>query len=149
MDTSATAIDKRLSTFRERCAALGLALTPQRLAIYHALAGDDSHPSAEEIYREVKPELPSLSLGTVYRTLELLEENGLISRVLTLSPQARYDANQDEHHHFICLRCRRVLDSQDPRLQRLPIRDAAPSGFRVLTHRLQVLGLCQDCQRQG
>src|SRR5947209_20372972 len=102
MDTSLPAITTRLDAFRRRCTHLGLTLTPQRLAIYEFLATHDSHPSAEEIYREVKPELPSLSLGTVYRTLELFEENGLISRVLTLSPQARYDANQDEHHHLIC-----------------------------------------------
>src|SRR5262249_24167686 len=149
MDTSPAAIEARLALFRRRCADLRLALTPQRLALYQFLAGNDSHPSAEEIYQDVKADLPSLSLGTVYRTLELFEAHALVSRVLTLSQQARFDANQDEHHHFICLRCRRVLDSRDPRLQQLPIRDAAPTGFRVLTHRLQVLGLCQDCHRQG
>ncbi len=146
MDTSLPAVSSRLDTFRRRCTQMGLTLTPQRLAIYEFLATHDSHPSAEEIYREVKPDLPSLSLGTVYRTLELFEENGLISRVLTLSPQARYDANQDEHHHFICVRCQRVLDSQDPRLQELPVRETAPAGFRVLSHRVQVLGLCPACQ---
>jgi len=88
-------------------------------------------------------------MPSVYRTLELFEENGLISRVLTLSPQARYDANQDEHHHFICVRCQRVLDSQDPRLQELPVRETAPAGFRVLSHRVQVLGLCPACQAAG
>ncbi len=146
MDTSLPAIAGRLDTFRRRCTELGLTLTPQRLAIYQFLATHDSHPSAEEVYREVKPDLPSLSLGTVYRTLELFEENGLVSRVLTLSPQARYDANQDEHHHFICVRCQRVLDSQDARLQQLPVHEAAPTGFQVLSHRVQVLGLCPACR---
>ena len=65
MDTSPAAIDCRLTAFRERCGQLGLALTPQRLAIYQILAGDDSHPGAEDIYRRIKPNLPSLSLGTV------------------------------------------------------------------------------------
>jgi Fur family peroxide stress response transcriptional regulator len=149
MDTTPAAIAARLAVFRRRCADLRLALTPQRLAIYEFLAGNDAHPSAEEIFQQVKPDLPSLSLGTVYRTLELFEAHGLVSRVLTLSQQARFDANQDEHHHFICLRCQRVLDSQDPRLRQLPVCDAAPDGFRVLSHRVQVLGLCQDCQRQS
>ena len=149
MDTSIPAVTGRLDAFRERCARLGLTLTPQRLAIYQFLAANDSHPTAEEIYRQVKPDLPSLSLGTVYRTLELFEEHGLLSRVLTLSPQARYDANQDQHHHFICVRCHRVLDSQDPRLQEVPVRDTAPAGFRVLSHRVQVLGLCPVCQESA
>lgn len=146
MDTSPPAVTGRLDAFRERCTQLGLTLTPQRLAIYQFLAANDSHPTAEEIYRRVKPGLPSLSLGTVYRTLELFEAQGLISRVLALSPQARYDANRDQHHHFICVRCQRVLDSQDSRLQELPVRDTAPAGFRVLSHRVQVLGLCPACQ---
>src|SRR5271165_5448104 len=119
MDLSHSAIDRRLAAFRQRCGELGLALTPQRLAIYNILAGDDSHPGAEEIYRRIKPDLPSLSLGTVYRTLELFEEHGLVSRVHAFSDQARFDANLDDHHHLVCVRCRRVIDFEDERLHKL------------------------------
>src|SRR6516165_6001330 len=123
MDTSPAAIDCRLSAFRERCGQLGLALTPQRLAIYQILAGDDSHPGAEDIYRRIKPNLPSLSLGTVYRTLELFEEHGLVSRVHAFSDQARFDANLEAHHHLVCVRCRRVIDFADTRLESLPVAE--------------------------
>src|SRR5262249_27432936 len=125
MDTSAAAIENRLAFFRRRCAELGLALTPQRLAIYRMLAADPSHPSAEDVFRCGKPAVPSLSRGPVSRTLELSEEHGLISRVHAGSQQARFDANLEEHHHFVCIRCRRVQDYQDPRLQSLPIQDTA------------------------
>jgi Fur family peroxide stress response transcriptional regulator len=149
MDISPPAVEQRLTAFRRRCADLGLALTPQRLAIYQLLAGDDSHPGAEDIFRRLKPALPSLSLGTVYRNLELLEEHGLVSRVHTGGGQARFDANLNEHHHFICVRCRRVLDYEDPQLSQLPIPDRAADGFRVLTHHIQFLGFCRACQEQG
>jgi len=71
MDTSRTAIESRLAPSASRCGEVGLALTPQRLAIYQILASDAAHPGAEDIYRRIKPDLPSLSLGTVYRTLDL------------------------------------------------------------------------------
>lgn len=147
MDLSRAAIDNRLAAFRHRCEDLGLALTPQRLAIYHVLAGDDSHPGAEEIYRRIKPDLPSLSLGTVYRTLELFEEHGLVSRIHAFSDQSRFDANLDPHHHLVCVRCRRVIDFRDERLEVLPIQPENVNGFRVLTHRIHVLGYCRDCQQ--
>jgi Fur family peroxide stress response transcriptional regulator len=146
MDLSRSAIDTRLTAFRDRCGELGLALTPQRLAIYQVLAGDDSHPGAEDIYRRIKPELPSLSLGTVYRTLELFEEHGLVSRVHALGDQARFDANLEPHHHLVCVRCRRVIDFQDSRLAALPIGERELHGFRVLTHRIHLLGHCRQCQ---
>lgn len=148
MDTSPVAVTNRLAAFRQRCCELGLALTPQRLAIYQVLAGDASHPAAEDIYRRVKPSVPSLSLGTVYRTLELFEEHGLVARVHTLGDQARFDANLDVHHHLVCIRCRRVIDFEEPRLDSLPIQESKLGGFRVLAQRLHLLGLCPSCQRE-
>jgi Fur family peroxide stress response transcriptional regulator len=145
MDLSGPAIERRLATFRQRCGDLGLSLTPQRLAIYRALASTAVHPSAEDLFREVKPALPSLSLGTVYRTLELFESHGLISRVAIGGDQARFDANLDAHHHLVCLRCHAVIDFQDARLQQLPLPEVAPAGFRVLAHRVHLLGLCRSC----
>jgi Fur family peroxide stress response transcriptional regulator len=149
MDTSPAAVADRVAAFRQRCAQLGFALTPQRLAIYQVLADDDSHPGAEEIYRRIKPDLPSLSLGTVYRTLELFEAHGLISRVHAFSDQARFDANLGVHHHLVCLDCRRVMDFEDSRLQPLAIEDASLGGFRVLSQHIQFVGLCPSCQARA
>src|SRR5262245_58799230 len=149
MDTSPAAVENRLHTFRQRCAQLGLALTPQRLAIYEVLASTGEHPGAEDIYRRLKPAIPSLSRGTVYRTLTLFESHGLVSRVPVSDDQARFDANLDNHHHLVCVRCRRVTDFQDARLDELSLGHVAPDGFRVRQHRVYLLGLCRDCQQQG
>jgi len=146
MDITAPAVEARLAGFRHRCGELGLALTPQRLAIYQILAGDDSHPGAEDIYRRIKPNLPSLSLGTVYRTLELFEAHGLVSRVHAFSDQARFDANLHAHHHLVCVRCRRVIDFEDARLESLPVPESNLDGFQVLSHRIHLVGLCRPCQ---
>lgn len=146
MDISLPAIENRLAAFRQHCQERGIALTPQRLAIYQVLAGDDSHPSAEEIFRRVKPNLLSLSLGTVYRTLELFEAHGLIARVQASGNQARFDANRDPHSHLVCVRCRRVLDLQDSPVP-APLQGRLPEGFRILAHQSHFLGICPDCQR--
>jgi Fur family peroxide stress response transcriptional regulator len=145
MDTSRAAVRQRVAAFRQQCAALGVALTPQRLAIYAALAGDDSHPAADELFRRVKPRVPSLALGTVYRTLELFEAHGLIRRVHTLGDQARFDANRAAHHHLVCVRCRRVRDYESPALDALPLPETA-DGFRVLSHVTHLLGVCAACR---
>jgi Fur family transcriptional regulator, peroxide stress response regulator len=149
MDTSPAAVDSRLAAFKDKCSRLALALTPQRLAIYQILASDDSHPGAEDIYRRIKPNLPSLSLGTVYRTLELFEAHGLVSRVHAFSDQARFDANLDAHHHLVCVRCRRVIDFEDDRLEALPVEKRNLNGFQVMSHRIHLVGLCQACQSQS
>jgi Fur family peroxide stress response transcriptional regulator len=149
MDISLAAIENRLATFRQHCREGGLALTPQRLAIYRALAGDDSHPSAEEIFRRVKPDLLSLSLGTVYRTLELFEAHGLVTRVPGSGNQARFDANREPHSHLVCVRCRRVLDLPQPPPAPTPREDRLPKGFRILAQQCHFLGICPDCQRSA
>jgi len=149
MDTSPAAVENRLHTFRQRCAQLGLALTPQRLAIYEVLASTGEHPGAEDIYQRLKPSIPSLSRGTVYRTLTLFESNGLVSGVHVSDEQARFDANLEDHHHLVCVRCQRIVDFQDARLDDLPFEETSPGGFRVLGHRVHLLGLCPACQQQG
>ncbi len=149
MDVSPPAVENRLAEFRRRCADLALAMTPQRQAIYQVLAADDSHPGAEDIFRRIKPTFPSLSLGTVYRTLNLFVEQGLISRVQGFDDQARFDANLEGHHHLVCVRCRRVTDFQDPTLERLPIGANQLAGFHVLEQRIHFLGICPGCQRQA
>lgn len=146
MDTSPTAIEQRVTAFRRKCTELGLSLTPQRLAIYQLLAADDSHLCAEDIFQRLKPEMPSLSRGTVYRTLELYEQHRLVSRMHAHGDLALFEADVEPHHHLICVQCRRVTDVHDPRLQRLHLPKKTLEGFRVLAHRLHILGLCPTCQ---
>jgi Fur family peroxide stress response transcriptional regulator len=149
MDTDPTAVERRLALFRQCCAERGLTLTPQRLAIYHALAGDDSHPCAEALFRRIKPAMPSLSLGTVYRTLELFVAHGLVSRLHPTDDTARFDANREDHHHLICTACGRVFDLPESALSRPGVAAGALGGFRVEACRIDLLGVCPNCQRHG
>ena len=82
----------------------------KRQAVYELLVSADSHPSAEWIYRSLKPEYPDLSLGTVYRNLKLLEENGAVRSVAVVGGCERYDGRVEPHSHFICMKCGLVKD---------------------------------------
>jgi Fur family peroxide stress response transcriptional regulator len=147
MDTSPAAIDKRLTLFRAKCTELGLSLTPQRLAIYELLAADDVHLSAEDIFQRLKPTMPSLSRGTIYRTLELFEQQKLVARIHALGDLALFEADMEPHHHLVCVECRRVTDVHGPALPPIRMPRKALAGFRVISNRLHILGLCPACQK--
>jgi Fur family peroxide stress response transcriptional regulator len=129
----------------ERCRALGLKLTHQRLAIYKALATDCSHPSAEDIHRGLQHDLPTLSLDTVYRTLLFLERHGLIRRLEVLDDRARFDANLSDHHHLVCIRCRRAVDISWPAIEGLDMPDAAADWGQIQSRHMELRGVCAGC----
>jgi Fur family ferric uptake transcriptional regulator len=118
--------------------------TRQLAAVYQALQGDHSHPGADEIYRRVRKTLPRISLGTVYRNLQRLVEEGKIRLFLLGERVARYDSMLEEHDHFICFRCGRVEDVllERSRVNLTPLED---EGFAVTAHSLAIHGLCQRC----
>jgi Fur family transcriptional regulator, peroxide stress response regulator len=124
----------------------GIPLTHQRMAIYERLKSSKEHPSAEELYRALKPRYPSLSLATVYKTLQTLESLGLISLVNRPHAQARYDAITERHHHAICETCGRIVDLFDARLDDLPV-PADASGFKVTGHSVHFRGVCARCSK--
>ncbi|MBI4470388.1 MAG: transcriptional repressor [Acidobacteria bacterium] len=135
-----------MTHFVGQCRLRKLAVTPQRLAIYGALARTDAHPTAEGLYRAIHVRYPTISLATVYKTLETLEREGLISRFSFLHQAARYDANQERHHHRVCIQCGRVEDFTDRALDRLPTGVHQRRGFKVLAQLVQVNGLCRRCK---
>lgn len=103
-------LERRVEEFKRKARALGLKVTPQRLAVYKAIISRHDHPSAEELYEELKDRIEGISLTTVYRTLASLESVGLVQRVPTLKDKVRYDARVEPHSHFICLKCGRIYD---------------------------------------
>lgn len=100
----------------------GLKATQQRLVIYHCLYIARSHPTAEDIYEQVRPENPSISLGTVYKTLETLVGSKLARKVPVSENKMRYDARMDPHSHIYCTNTGEIIDFQDHELEDL-IRD--------------------------
>ena len=123
--------------------AMRVPLTHQRLAVYEELAGRTDHPSAESLYESLKKSYPSLSLATVYKTLQTLHDMGMVARVPSPVAQARYDARMTLHHHAVCVRCGKIADVFDPRLDRV----AVPSlpGFEVSGHSVHFQGRCAKC----
>ena len=142
-------IQRRIEEFPGRCRKSGLKVTPQRVAVYNMLAGTDSHPTPEKIYSVIRHQLPSISLGTVYKILDFLNEKGLLRKVSTSKQAARYDACTDIHHHALCLDCGKVLDIDDDILPHNLYPIPAPEGFTA--HQIEVLvsGTCLDCRNGG
>ena len=118
----------------------------KRDAILTCLQKTTAHPSAEWVFSQLKPEIPDLSLGTVYRNLSLFKEQGLITSLGTVNGVERFDANTDPHVHYICTGCGRVLDLHQIRVpEELNQAAAANSGGEVTGCQLTFTGVCGHC----
>ncbi len=117
----------------------------QRERILAVLKSTRSHPTASWVYAQVKPDFPALSLGTVYRNLNILREQGLIQILQSGGNFDRFDAITSPHYHFVCLNCGRVEDLDLPIDPNLDQRIAAQTGRLVSGHRLCFYGFCPDC----
>lgn len=100
----------RLGRLRQQATASGLRMTPQRIVLLGVLSQARTHPTADALYRQVRRRLPSVSQATVYRNLQELVRARLIGTLERAGSAVRYDANPDDHHHFICGRCGAVSD---------------------------------------
>lgn len=124
----------------------------QKEAILRIIRGTTSHPTADGIYAEVKKEMPNISLGTVYRNLRVLKQEGKILELGLAGSVARYDGNPQNHDHFRCERCGRVFDlngSADSVDREIGSKVFQETGFKVFYHRLEFWGLCRECQSVG
>jgi Fur family peroxide stress response transcriptional regulator len=131
--------------FEHTCRDRGIRVTPQRLAVYRALAEDLTHPTADQVHARLRTEMPSLSLATVYRILESLEGERLIRRVSTLDGVGRFDANLLLHQHLVCRGCGRMTDYDETSLARIPVPRSAP-GFTAEGLEIRIIGLCDACR---
>jgi Fur family peroxide stress response transcriptional regulator len=124
----------------------GQRFTEQRAAVYRFLAATDSHPTADEVFLQVRHDLPGISLATVYKSLETLVGCGLAVKLAYADGSARYDGRTDPHHHVRCLACGRVSDvpAHMPDDAVVKLREAT-YGFRVTGYVLELTGYCQNC----
>ena len=124
--------------------ALGIKLTPQRLAILEYLDGNKNHPSAENIYEAVRRKFPMMSFATVYKTLETLKQKGDLLE-LTIDPlRRRYDTDTKSHHHLICNTCKKIVDIEAELPVSIP--DKAKEGFEVTGNHVEFYGICNECR---
>ena len=131
--------------FQQLCHDKHLAATHQRLVLYRALMQMPDHPNPEQVYECVRTELPSISLATVYKTLHLFLEAGIIREVSPHHGSLRIEPNTGHHHHFLCLRCHAITDLDVENVDVSPLKDAVPAGFRIAEVALEVRGLCRQC----
>jgi len=142
-------VQARLAEAAAACRRHGIKATHQRMEILRELAGTDEHPDAETVYKTVRKRMPAISLDTVYRTLRLLEEKGVIVRMGAMKERARFDANTSQHHHFVCTRCGLVRDFYDEALNRLKAPRKVPEMGCVDAVYVELRGLCRSCRKQN
>lgn len=132
----------------------GYKLTPQRRAIVDTIVlNEGKHLTAEEIYDEVKKDCPEIGLATVYRTILLLEEIGVVSRLHLNDGCSRYElVHSDEvhrHHHLICNVCNKVIEVKDDLLEEIEVRVEKEYKFKIVDHALKFYGICNECQEKN
>jgi Fe2+ or Zn2+ uptake regulation protein len=125
----------------------GLRATSQRVVMHRLLRDRDRHVSAEELLSEASERLPGVSLPTVYATLELFEQLGIVRRVNGGGGTLLWDTRADTHHHMICRNCGRIEDLETPLDLEPARRSAAGSGFEADRAEVVVSGLCARCRR--
>jgi Fur family peroxide stress response transcriptional regulator len=127
----------------------GLRLTPQRVAICNLLANTDRHPTAQMIYDQLRPHFPTLSLATVYNTLETLVEIGAINSLGAAGDESvHYDADTSPHINLACTSCHRVIDLPSRFVKELDKEVVESSGYQIVGARVLYYGLCPECQAQ-
>lgn len=123
-------------------------VTHQRRVILEEIRKEDIHPTADEIYEMVRKRLPRISLGTVYRNLEVLATCGLIQKIGPVSNQMRFDGNPRNHYHIRCIHCGRVDNAPVGLVDNIENVVRQKTDYIILGHRLEFLGICPACREK-
>ena len=124
-------------------------LTTQRQIILEELSKVKTHPTASELYDMVRKRLPRIGLGTVYRNLELMAENGMVLKLEVGGTQKRFDATTHTHYHIRCADCGKVDDIDTPVMDDLVQEAANATAYEVLGHHIEFSGRCLACQKRS
>lgn len=124
-------------------------LTKQKKVILDVLRSTKSHPTADWIYEQAKKELPNISLGTIYRNLNVLKDMGEILELNYGSSQSHFDGNPENHYHFVCEDCGKVYDIEIPLNEDINTQAYKETGFLIKGHRLEFYGTCNVCQNHN
>lgn len=141
-------IERRLRRFKDVLRRSGMKLTHQRLEIFREVARTSDHPDAETIFKGTRKRMPTVSLDTVYRTLWMLMDLGLITTLGLPRERAKFDANMSAHHHFVCTRCGLARDFYSRELDTVRVPDAVMALGSVERTHVEFRGLCSRCSRK-
>jgi len=139
-------LDEKTRWFANRCREAGLKVTPQRIAIYRELLKTDEHPSAEMLHERVRQVFPSISLDTVNRTLLTLNEIGAAFIVEGSGDAKRFDGRLEEHQHFKCVKCKRIVDFHHKPFDNVKLPADIRKNFTVLRKTVYLEGICDLCR---
>lgn len=137
---------EKLFAFENRCRQAGLKVTPQRTAIYKSLIMTDLHPTAEDVFGQVRKEMPSISLDTVNRTLLTLAKIGTAFVVEGTGQPRRFDGGLDDHQHFRCVKCGKIVDFHHEPFDNITLPQEIEGEFKILRKTVYLEGLCPTCQ---
>lgn len=144
-----TEIREKLRAFADHCHEYGLRITPQRAAIYKKLVASDKHPSATDIYEQIRRDFPNISLATVNSTLITFSKIGLARIVESSGDPKRFDPDTEMHHHFRCVQCNRIVDFQDETYNNIRVPAEIAKKFLILGKKVYLEGLCDKCRKQA
>lgn len=137
--------DEKLTAIEEACIARGMRMTGQRRVIARVIGNAQDHPDVEELYRRASKIDDKISISTVYRTVRLLEESGIIERHDFREGRARYEQMPDEHHdHLIDLRTGKVTEFRSEEIEKLQEAIARKLGYKLVDHRLELYAVPLD-----
>lgn len=133
--------------FQKKCREGNLKITPQRSAIYEALAKDRGHPCADVVFQRIRKKIPNISFDTVNRTLLTFAGLGLLKVVEGHGRPKRFDPQTHSHHHFQCIKCNKIIDFYDKALDAIKVPKDIESRCRVTDKKVVLEGICADCKK--
>ena len=135
-------VEKIIDRYRGK----GFKLTPQRLAILKFLEGNTGHPTADDIYTEIRKKNPTVSFATVYNTVQALKDRGELLEI-TIDPERKhFDPNPEPHHHIICSKCKKIDDIFVDYSEALKLPEDVLGKFSPMGNHVDFYGICKDCQ---
>jgi len=141
-------VELRMKHFETVCRNEGIKLTHQRMEIFREIAQTRDHPDADQIFHRVRDRMPTVSLDTVYRTLWLLNDLGLVVTLGTSREPTRFDANLSSHHHFVCGQCGFTRDFYSTELNNIRLPDSVDSLGEIDATHAEVRGVCRECLKK-
>ncbi len=139
---------QRLAGFLAAHRDSGLPVTIQRRAVFEAIVERPDHPTAEQVYRAVRQDLPQISRMTVHRILGTFVSLGLVTKTCHPGSATRFDPKTHQHHHLVCLECGTIIDIEDSRLNSLPWPEVDPREFAIQDYHVHFHGRCARCRQK-
>lgn len=140
---------KRIEQFEQVCRARSLPITTQRMTVLEMILDRTDHPTADQVYEQVRERIQTISRTTVYRILDTLVELGLITKICHHGSAARFDPRIHQHHHLICLHCEKIIDVDEKRLNDVAWPDIRGHGFEIRDYHIHFRGVCAACRLAG